>query len=315
MDVTVAKKNASDEMLSDVLKGLRKSQKSLPSKYFYDQRGSELFEEITDLDEYYLTRTELQLMQEKIQQIAKKLGNKIQLVELGSGSSFKTRLLLDHLQNIHSYIPVDISKSFLDDVAQNLRKEYPGLTIQPVATDYTKSLHLPGIPEGVKRVFYFPGSTIGNFTKNVAEEFIELIANSMHKEGGLLIGFDLVKDRETLLAAYNDSLGITAQFNKNILYRINNELKANFDLSQFEHKAIFNEKESRIEMHLISRSKQVVNIGSDTISFEKGETIHTENSHKYTLSSFRMMTGPYFEEVITWTDSDEFFAVQYLYNS
>lgn len=314
MEATLEKKSVSHEMLSDVLEGLQQSQKTLPSKYFYDQKGSELFEEITELDEYYLTRTELQIMQEKIQQIANKLGEKIQLVELGSGSSFKTRLLLDHLQNIHSYIPVDISRSFLDDVAQNLQEEYPELKIQAIATDYTTSLHLPELPDEVKRIIYFPGSTIGNFTKENAEEFLGLIANSLHQNDGLLIGFDLVKNRDTLLAAYNDSLGVTAEFNKNILQRINNELDANFDLNRFEHKAIFNEEKSRIEMHLVSRSKQVVNIGGEKITFEKGETIHTENSHKYTLSSFREMTNPYFKEVITWTDSNEYFAIQYLHN-
>ncbi|NBC64446.1 MAG: L-histidine N(alpha)-methyltransferase, partial [Bacteroidetes bacterium] len=238
MEATLERKDVSTEILNEVLEGLQKPQKTLPSKYFYDQKGSELFEEITKLDEYYLTRTELQIMQEKIQKIANKLGEKIQLVELGSGSSFKTRLLLDHLQSIHSYIPVDISRTFLDDVAQNLQEEYPILKIQPLATDYTKSLHLPEIPKGVKRIIYFPGSTIGNFTRENAEEFIGLIANSLHQNDGLLIGFDLVKDRETLLAAYNDSQGVTAEFNKNILQRINHELDADFDLSGFEHKAI-----------------------------------------------------------------------------
>lgn len=314
MEATLQKKSASSEMLSDVLEGLRQAQKTLPSKYFYDQRGSELFEQITELDEYYLTRTELQIMQDNIQEIANSLGEKTQLVELGSGSSFKTRLLLNHLEEIHSYVPVDISENFLDEVAENLQVEFPDLKINPVATDYTRSLQLPEIPDGVNRIIYFPGSTIGNFTKENAEEFIGLIENSLDKHGGLLIGFDLVKDRETLLAAYNDSKEVTAQFNKNILRRINKELDADFDLNRFDHKAIFNESKSRIEMHLVSCSKQVVNIRGEKISFEKGETIHTENSHKYTLTSFRDMTKLYFEKVITWTDTNDYFTVQYLKN-
>lgn len=314
MEAILEKKNVSSEMLSDVLVGLKRSQKTLSSKYFYDQRGSELFERITELDEYYLTRTELSIMKNNIRDIAEKLGNNIQIVELGSGSSFKTRLLLNHLNDIHSYVPVDISKSFLDHVVKDLQAEYPTLNIQPVAADYTHSLELPEIPVGVNRVIYFPGSTIGNFTKENAERFIGLIADSLDEHGGLLIGFDVVKDRETLLAAYNDSEGITAQFNKNILQRINRELGADFNLQQFEHKAIFNEEKSRIEMHLVSKSDQVVHIRGERILLEKGETIHTENSHKYTQSSFREMTEPYFEEVITWTDPRNFFSVQYLHN-
>lgn len=314
MEAILEKKNVSSEMLSAVLVGLKRSQKTLSSKYFYDQRGSELFERITELDEYYLTRTELSIMKNNIRDIAEKLGNNIQIVELGSGSSFKTRLLLNHLNDIHSYVPVDISKSFLDHVVKDLQAEYPTLNIQPVAADYTHSLELPDIPVGVNRVIYFPGSTIGNFTKENAERFIGLIADSLDEHGGLLIGFDVVKDRETLLAAYNDSEGITAQFNKNILQRINRELGADFNLQQFEHKAIFNEDKSRIEMHLVSKSDQVVHIRGERILFEKGETIHTENSHKYTQSSFREMTEPYFEEVITWTDPRNFFSVQYLHN-
>ncbi len=312
MEELLDEKNISSEMLSDVLEGLQQPQKTLPSKYFYDERGSELFEQITELDEYYLTRTELQIMQDNIQEIANALGKNIQLVELGSGSSFKTRLLLDHLEEIHSYAPVDISRSFLNDVAQNLREEYPELKIHPVAMDYTKSLSLPKVPDGVKRIVYFPGSTIGNFTSIHAKEFIGLIAKSLDNQGGLLIGFDLVKDRETLLAAYDDSKGVTAQFNRNILRRINNELGADFDLSRFKHKAKFNEEKSRIEMHLVSLVNQTVHIVEEEIFFEKGETIHTENSHKYTLSSFREMTKPYFKDVITWTDPNEYFAIQFL---
>lgn len=314
MKAILEEKHVPEEMLSDVLEGLCKPQKTLPSKYLYDQRGSGLFEQICELDEYYLTRTELKIMRDNIQEIANDLGENIQLVEPGSGNSLKTRLLLDHLENTHSYIPVDISKRFLDEAAENLQIEYPGLKIQPVAADYTRSLQLPELRTGLKRVIYFPGSTIGNFTKENAENFIGVMANSINENGGLLIGFDLIKDHETLLAAYNDSEGVTALFNKNILRRINNELGGDFDLSQFEHKAVFNEEKSRIEMHLISSSRQTVRISNKEISFYQGETIHTENSHKYTLSSFRCMTEPYFKTIQTWTDDNNQFAIQYLSN-
>ncbi|MDZ7720549.1 MAG: L-histidine N(alpha)-methyltransferase [Balneolaceae bacterium] len=314
MEAILGEKKISEEMLTDVLKGLQKTQKTLPSKYFYDNRGSQLFDEICQLDEYYLTRTELNIMQKNIRDISEKLGKNIQLVELGSGSSLKTRLLLDHLEDLYSYVPVDISKTFLDDVADILRAEYPNLQIQPLAADYTQPIELPKIPDEADRIIYFPGSTIGNFTKEDAEDFIGLIADSLDEHGGLLVGFDLVKDRETLLAAYDDSEGVTAQFNKNVLQRINKELDGNFDLNRFEHKAIFNEKKSRIEMHLVSTVEQTVKIAGEEIHFEEGETIHTENSHKYTLSSFRNMTEPHFKNVHTWTDSNEYFAVQYLCN-
>lgn len=314
MEEVLEKYSVSSVMLQDVLKGLKQPRKTLSSKYFYDQSGSELFERITELDEYYLTRTELYIMQSNISDIAEKLGEHIQLIELGSGSSKKTRLLLDNLKNIHSYIPVDISKSFLNEVTRNLEKEYPDIWINPLAADYTRTLQLPKIPDGVNRIFYYPGSTIGNFTRENAEKFIGLIADSINEHGGLLIGFDLIKDRKTLLDAYDDSEGVTAKFNKNILRRINSELSANFELSRFKHKTIFNENKSRIEMHLVSLSEQTVHITEEEIHFEKGETIHTENSHKYSLSSFRNITESYFKHVTTWMDSDNYFAVQFLHN-
>lgn len=299
-------------MLDEVLEGLQKPQKTLPSKYFYDKRGSELFEQICELDEYYPTRTEFSIMRENIEEITAQLGGNIQFIELGSGSSLKTRLLLDHLPDIDSYVPVDISDDFLADVAIDLQSEYPILDIMPVAADYTQPFDLPQKNHETRRIAFYPGSTIGNFTKEQAAEFIALIAGLVVENGGLLIGFDLLKDEETLISAYDDSKGITAEFNKNILWRINRELDANFNPDAFEHKAIFNEKKNRIEMHLISQADQVVRILGDTITFSKGETIHTENSHKYSLESFREITAPYFHPVQTWMDKDEMFAVQFL---
>ncbi len=299
-------------MLNDVLEGLRKSQKTLPSKYFYDKKGSELFESICNLEEYYLTRTELEVMEENIHEITKKLGDHVQLIELGSGSSVKTRLLLNNLEHIASYVPVDISEEFLEEVTENLKNEYPDLIIKPVSADYTKPFDLPESKPGIKKIIYFPGSTIGNFTKEKANRFIASIADLVGENGGLLIGFDLIKDRDTLIAAYDDSKGITAAFNKNILAHINRELDADFDLNQFEHRAVFNEEASRIEMHLVSKIEQQIKIGGSEIQFFEGETIHTENSHKYSLASFRVMTAPYFEKALSWTDKQELFAIQYL---
>jgi len=308
----VQEKKVITSMPEEVLTGLSKSQKTLPSKYFYDKRGSELFELICGLDEYYLTRTELNIMEENIDDIAEELGGHIQLIELGSGSSVKTRLLLDHLNSIHSYVPVDISDDFLAEVSENLQAEYPLLDIVPVAADYTQPFDLPKIKPGVRRIAYYPGSTIGNFTKQNAADFLELIAELVGEDGGLLIGFDLLKDKETLIDAYDDSKGVTSEFNKNILKRLNRELNANFDLDLFEHHAVFNEEKSRMEMHLVSREGQSVIISGTRIHFEKGETIRTENSHKYSLESFKELTDSHFKTVETWTDSDKMFAIQFL---
>lgn len=312
MSVIIDDRRENVVMYDEVVEGLSKSQKTLPSKYFYDKKGSELFEQICELEEYYPTKTELKILKDNIDEITEKLGEHVQLIELGSGSSLKTRLLLDHLKNIHSYVPVDISEEFLEEVAGNLQDEYPELNIGFVAADYTHPFDLPDSPEWVNRIAYFPGSTIGNFTQEKAAEFIGLIADLVEKNGGLLIGFDLIKDEETLVAAYDDSKGITAAFNKNILTRINRELDADFNPDEFKHKAIFNEAENRMEMHLVSLKDQHVAINGETIYFEKGETIHTENSHKYSLESFREMTAPYFKNVQTWTDENELFAIQFL---
>lgn len=299
-------------MLAEVLKGLQKEQKLLPSKYFYDTQGSKLFEQICELEEYYPTRTELSIMRHNMDEITCELGENIQLIELGSGSSLKTRLLLENLSKVHSYVPVDISNDFLVDVSETLQKEYPLLDIKPVAADYTQPFELPEVDEQIRRIAFYPGSTIGNFTKDNAADFITLIADLACMNGGLLIGFDLLKDRETLIAAYDDSKGITAAFNKNILRRINRELDANFKLNAFQHKAVFNEQKSRIEMHLVSLENQEVSISGTKLRFREGESIHTENSHKYTIESFRELTEPHFTSVKTWTDKNNRFAVQYL---
>lgn len=299
-------------MLADVVKGLNSLQKTLPCKYFYDKRGSELFEAICNLDEYYLTRTELHIMEHHLDDITQAIGKDVQLLELGSGSSRKTRMLLDNADCLHSYVPVDISDEFLNDIADTLRLDYPDLNIYPVHADYTKPFDMPEVPPGVRRVIYFPGSTIGNFTKENARQLISRIAGMAGEDGGLLIGYDLIKDADILEAAYDDSKGITAAFNKNVLLHINRELSADFNIGQFRHKAVFNEEKSRVEMHLVSLADQLVCIQGHSWTISEGETIHTENSHKYSAGSFREMTAAFFDSETTWTDPDELFCIQFL---
>lgn len=312
METVLEQESGTSEMLREVLSGLSGDQKSLPSKYFYDERGSELFEEICELDEYYLTRTELDIIEQNIDSMSRALHDHCQLVELGSGSSVKTRLLLKALPNLRTYVPVDISEEFLKSVADNIRSEFPQILVKPVAADYTKPYKLPESPDDCPNVAYFPGSTIGNFTKEKAAEFMSVIAGIVGDKGSLLIGFDLIKDRDVLLSAYNDSKGVTAEFNKNILRRLNRDLGADFNLNQFEHEAIFNEEKNRVEMHLISTTEQTVSIQNKKFHFKEGESIHTENSHKYSMESFRELTQPHFREVKTWTDENKYFAIQLL---
>lgn len=305
----------SSDIYHEIVSGLDKEQKTLPSKYFYDKRGSGLFERICNLDEYYLTRTEIQIMKESVDEIASSLDGPIQLVEPGSGSSLKTRMLLKALPNLHSYIPVDISEQFLTEIAGNLRRDFPELAIAPVAADYTKPFKIPETSSHIRTVAYFPGSTIGNFTRENAKRFLSQLSGLVGSDGGLLIGYDLLKDEEVLFAAYDDSEGVTAEFNLNILAHINRVLGANFDPSQYRHLVRFNEGKSRIEMHLESLIDQQIVIGEESFFVREGETIHTENSHKYTLQSFRELTEGLFDVVHTWTDDKKYFCIQYLEKS
>lgn len=300
------------ELYRDAAEGLSKEQKQLPSKYFYDKRGSDLFEQICELDEYYPTDCEIEIMSRYIDEIAQITGENVQLIELGSGSSLKTRMLLRHCKDMKMYVPVDISGSFLKEVADKLRKEFPEIEIYPVAADYTLPFEIPEAKSADKRVVYYPGSTIGNFTREKAKQFLGTIADSLKPGDGLLIGVDLKKDIAVLEAAYNDKKGITAEFNKNILRRLNRELQADFDVNQFRHRAFYNHNKGRIEMHLESLRNQKVQINGQQASFEKGETIHTENSHKYTIQEFEKLTGERFSRLKTWTDNRDYFSVHYL---
>lgn len=298
-------------LYQDVIKGLSQEQKELPSKYFYDQEGSKLFEKICDVPEYYPTDCEIEIMESHSQEMSELIGRNAQLIELGSGSSKKTRILLDHLNEPTMYVPVDISKEFLNQTAVVLRKDFPDLTINPVAADYTESFDIPSAGDISKKVIYFPGSTIGNFTKEKAKIFMDDLAMGLSAGDGLLIGVDLKKNRNVLEAAYNDSEGITAAFNKNLLKRINRELESNFDLDAFEHHAFYNSEKGRIEMHLVSLKTQTVLVGAEEFYFSKDETIHTENSNKYTIQEFREMASDSYTCRKTWTDSRDYFSVHY----
>jgi dimethylhistidine N-methyltransferase len=306
-------KTINTHMLDEVLETLSRPQKCLPSKYFYDERGSRLFEQICDLEEYYPTDADLEIMSKNISAITDQLGSGIELIELGSGSSRKTRLLLEELQDLAAYMPVDISEEFLKGVADQLRADYPGLTVIPIAADYTRPFQIPDAAQPyTKRVAYYPGSTIGNFTPENARNFLGVINSLVQPDGGLLVGVDLKKDKEILERAYNDSQGITAAFNKNILIRLNRELGADFKVDQYEHRAFFNEEEGRIEMHLVSQQDQTVTIDHAEFFIQQGETIHTENSYKYTLEEFEELVAPHFTVEQVWTDRHDYFSVQYL---
>jgi len=300
-------------MLEEVLEGLQnKNQKTLPSKYFYDERGSELFDEITELQEYYPTRTERKILTDKVREIEEYLGHKILLIEPGSGSSSKTKILLGNMDNICCYIPMDISGDYLFRVADQLREEFPKISIQPLSADYTKPFELPEINPDARKVVFYPGSTIGNFKMEKVEQFLKVIHDIIENEGALLIGVDLIKDKQILELAYNDSKNVTAAFNKNILHHLNRELDLGFDPDNFDHKSIWNNEKSRIEMHLFVKKDHSITVGGKEIHFRKGESIHTENSHKYSLESFQEMVGDWFDVKKVWTDEKNYFSLQYL---
>ncbi|MEM1093434.1 MAG: L-histidine N(alpha)-methyltransferase [Bacteroidota bacterium] len=303
-----------DTLLDDVLAGLHAAPKTLPSKYFYDETGSRLFDAITELDAYYPTRTEMGIMDGYIGEMVEAIGKRALLVEYGSGSSLKTRVLLDHLPSLVGYVPIDISGEYLLATAYQLAERYPELPIAPIAADYTSDFRLPSLADEAENVVaFFPGSTIGNFTPEEAEAFLKGTARLVGAGGLLLMGVDLKKDKHILDLAYDDPEGVTAQFNLNILARLNRELGADFDLGAFAHRAFYNASEGRIEMHLVSRATQTVTIGSVAIHFEAGETIHTENSYKYTLNEAAALAARAgFGVERVWTDANDWFSVQLL---
>jgi dimethylhistidine N-methyltransferase len=279
------------DFAADVVAGLSQAQKALAPKYFYDAEGSRLFEAITELPEYYPTRTEIALLRQVAAELAQAIPEGAALVEFGSGASTKTRLLLDAAPQVAVYAPIDISPAALDAAAHALKQDYPALTVAPLAEDFTRALELPAAARGRPVVGFFPGSTIGNFTPDEAGSFLAGARRLLGKGAEFIVGIDLVKPEPVLVAAYDDALGVTAAFNKNLLVRMNRELGGDFDLDSFRHRARWNAAESRIEMHLESLRAQTVRVAGRSFEFAAGETLHTENSCKFTVEGFAALAG------------------------
>ena len=304
-----------DEFRTDVIDGLSGSQKTLPCKFLYDERGSQIFDDICDLPEYYPTRTERRILERHARDIAELAGPKVRLVEFGSGAGTKIRLLLRALERPAAYLPVEISREYMIAATEDLAKSFPDLTIAPVCADYTQPFTLPDLPEAPHNTTlgFFPGSTIGNFTRAEAVDFLKVTRNLMGVGAVMIVGVDLVKDLDVLRAAYNDAAGVTAAFNLNLLRRINRELGGTFDLSAFRHEARWNGDLERIEMHLVSLRDQEVAVGARKFRFREGETIHTESSHKYRLEGFQKLADEAgYDAIKVWTDEKKLFSVHAL---
>jgi L-histidine Nalpha-methyltransferase len=304
---------ASESFAEHVVHGLGDSPKWLSAKYFYDAVGSDLFEQITDLPEYYPTRTELSILHRYAGEMAGYVPLSAALVEFGTGSTKKARILIEATPQLAFYVPVDISAEFLAQEAAAVRRNIPWIAVLPVAADFTRDFDLPTQIRSRPHVGFFPGSTIGNFEPQDAAEFLRQAGRILGHGATMIVGVDLIKDEAVLNAAYDDAAGVTAKFNLNVLSRMNRELGGNFDLSAFQHRAFFNAADHRIEMHLESRKSQAVTVAGRTFEFRKGETIHTENSYKYTVQSFRMLAeSAGWRPVATWTDEKEYFSVHAL---
>jgi dimethylhistidine N-methyltransferase len=300
--------------LQEIKLGLSREPRSLPSKYLYDKIGSELFEKICVQPEYYLTRTEIEILKTNTQEIIELFHNPTTLIEFGSGNSKKTNLLLQAAKDkIKYYVPVDISEEMLENSTSFINEKYDGLKVEPLVADYTQEITFPKNHPESQRIVFFPGSTIGNFKPSVALDFLKRIRKMCGIQGGCLVGVDLHKDAKILNAAYNDQLGITASFNLNILNHVNREYSADFDITQFEHLAFYNETLFRIESYVVSKIKQTVTLGDLRFFIEAGERIHTEYSYKYVMSDFLQLAEKAgFRNLQHWTDRDQFFSVLYL---
>ncbi len=301
-------------VLKEVLVGLSKTQKSLPPKLLYDKRGSELFEKICQIKEYYPTRAETEILKNNSNEISGLIGPDVLLIEPGSGSGDKIRFLLPHLNGIKAYVPIEISRDILLRMTEELHEEFPGLKVIPVCNDFNKEIELPLSVEsqGGRKVVFFPGSTIGNFDPPQAVIFLKKIAKLAGSGGGLLIGVDLKKNPEIILNAYNDPHGVTADFNLNLLERINREEAANFDVNNFVHTAIYDEKNGRIEMHLVSKIPQLVRVHETVFRFREGESIHTESSYKYSVEEFsEICAKARFRLQKFWKDHANLFCLYY----
>jgi len=297
----------------DVAAGLLADPKRVPPKYFYDEAGSHLFQRITALPEYYVTRTETGILEHRAGEIAGLIPPGAALVEFGAGSSAKTRILLAAAPHVSAYVPVDISGTYLAAEAAVLRRDLPHLQVLPVAADFTKPFALPAALHGQPRAGFFPGSTIGNFEPPEAAALLRNAATLLGPGAVLIIGVDLVKDADVLTTAYNDTAGVTAAFNLNLLTRINRELDGGFDLSAFRHRAWYNADQHRVEMHLVSLANQRVRACGRSFEFRRGETIHTENSYKYTVDSFRSRAlAAGWTPVAAFVDDENYFCVHVL---
>ena len=302
-----------DPALVAVLEGLRRTPKHLSPVWFYDERGSRLFDRICELPEYYLTRTETAILRDHVAEMAEAIGSRACVIEPGSGSSLKTRLLLEALDQPAAYVPVDLARQHLVDAAARLRRDHPGLPIYPVCADFTAPFWVPRLAGVTRRVVFFPGSTIGNFAAAESLQLLARLCELAGQEGALLIGVDLRKDPRRLVAAYDDPAGVTAAFNLNALAHLNRVLRTNFDLEAFRHRAIWNEADSRIEMHLVSLRAQEVDVDGALVHFAAGEALVSEYSHKYTLPGFAALAargGWTLRRV--WTDDQCDFGVVFL---
>lgn len=301
-----------DGFLQAVLDGLGRRPRSLPCRFFYDERGSQLFEAICECPEYYLTRTELAIMEADARAMAEAIGPRSLIVELGSGSGAKTSLLLKHLEQPVGYMPVDISLEALSTTLGRLAEKHPDLVVEPVCTDFSTDIPRSKLAaEAQRTVVYFPGSTVGNCEPEDAVALLQRIAAATGPGGGLLVGFDLVKDVATLEAAYNDAQGITARFNGNLLVRMASELGADVDPDGFQHRSVWNPKSSAVESFLVSRKAQVVVVAGQSFAFEAGEVIHTESSYKYSVEQFEELGARAGMTLLgTWLDDKALFAVQ-----
>lgn len=302
------------EQVAEILAGLSAAQKWISPKYLYDQRGSELFDQICELPEYYPTRTELELMDAHLDEVAALVGPRASVIEFGAGSNLKIRKLLDRLIEPAAYVPVEISADYLVEQAHDLARDYPAVHVQPVFADFTRPFELPRHPiEPDRNLVFFPGSTIGNFTRAQARDLLEVMRIEAGEDGALLIGVDLRKDPARLHAAYNDSAGVTAAFNLNMLERLNRELGADFDVTAFEHRAVYDEAQGRVEMRLVSAKAQSVTVAGQRISFTPGEHIITEYSHKYSVAEFGALARTAgLRPARAWTDAGTLFSLHYL---
>ncbi len=304
--------DSEEDFRTAVLDGLSQPQKAIPSRYFYDKRGSALFDRICTLDEYYPTRTEIAILEACCGEIGRMLPSNTAVIEMGSGSSRKVKPLLDALKTPSAYVPVDISREHLIASARALAQQYPQLTVIPVWSDFAQSFAMPDLPAD-SRLIFFPGSTIGNFKPDAAVSLLAGWSRHIGLGGHLIIGVDLKKNPQTLQAAYDDSAGVTAAFNLNLLARANRELGATFDLDAFAHRAVYNADEGRVEMHLVSSEDQRIRIDDHPFTFAAGESIHTENSYKYTVGEFQdLARAAGYHPLAVFTDSARLFSVHVL---